>query len=177
MASLKCEKCQSKALYLDRDITGNPSIACVMCGHRHYGKTRGIEMKDTSEQTAGVKSNERESERTEISERLCELCGERKTAFPHVRFCPRCLGKKGAKARIANLAPKAAALKNAGEAPPAPEKAPQNRNTKVMVDFSRHEELLKRVEEMAEEELRPLELQILSLVKRHFADYKKWNEK
>jgi len=120
------------------------------------------------EQAAGGKVVDEKREHAEIASRICELCQERKTLSPHVRFCPRCLGKKGARARMANLAHQASSREKPEEDPPAHEKTPKNRNVKVLVDFSRREDLLKRVTELADDEFRPLELQILSLVKRHF---------
>ena len=48
------------------------------------------------------------------------------------------------------------------------EKTPTIENTAVNIDFGEHPLILKRVRDLADQEIRPLELQIIYLLKRHF---------
>jgi hypothetical protein len=88
------------------------------------------------------------------NERICEDCGEEKTLSPHCPYCAKCMALRG------NAARKKAKAK------------PQKKSLSlceatISVGFDNHVEILEEVKRLAEEELRPVEMQILFMCKKY----------
>jgi hypothetical protein len=74
------------------------------------------------------------------------------------------MNKKGREAQKAKIAPTKAKKKKLKEDKAHSEKAPAIENMAVNIDFGMHPHILKQVQELAEQEIRPLDLQIISLL-------------
>lgn len=175
MAHPICGKCQSASVYRDFDADGQPVIACLICGNRQYpggketffmvGKSeRPIEGKRVEAAalpavSAGTESRPR---------RICITCGLKPTISDSCPYCPSCMRKKSMEARQGKNAP-VRAQKGRPKKDKAPaEKTPAIENVTVNIDFDKHPHVLKQVSDLADQEIRPLDLQIIYLLKRHF---------
>jgi hypothetical protein len=108
-------------------------------------------------------------EGSEDGARLCKDCGEKPPMSPHSPYCSSCMQKRAIKARIKS---KKASKGEKGEGPAvrstARRKETSKAGTVVMpVDFGRHREVLEAIVKLAEEEMRPLEVQIIYILKRY----------
>jgi len=105
--------------------------------------------------------------------RLCE-CGKT-TISPNCPFCPSCMAKKSNEARAA----KQKAEKRAAERPPGgktredtthdmpkPGKPPTGPDTALVIDFGKYPDVLGRVRSRAEQEIRPVDLQVIFMLKQ-----------
>ena len=102
---------------------------------------------------------------------LCSDCKERET-LGNGPYCASCLGQRGNRAKAA----KAAKAKN--EATEKPEKAKKaqgklkvkkvlnDANAALTVDFGKHVSILKEVENLADREIRPVECQVIYMLKK-----------
>jgi len=90
-------------------------------------------------------------------QKLCEECKERPLINPVSRYCPSCLAKRPhrVKGRKKN-SDKKVALFN-----------PKERNTTLTIDFGKYEPILKDIEKLAEEEMRPVEVQVIYILKKY----------
>ena len=78
------------------------------------------------------------------------------------------MNKKGRDAQKAKIAPVKATKKKLKEDKVRSEKVPLIENVAVNIDFGLHPHILKQVQELADNEIRPLDLQIIYLLKHHF---------
>jgi len=102
---------------------------------------------------------------------LCTDCQERET-LGSSPYCASCLGMRGNKAKAA----KAAEAKNKGSEEPKKAKKAQgtqrdkktlrNTNTALTIEFGKHSSILREVESLAETEIRPVECQVIYMLKR-----------
>jgi len=105
---------------------------------------------------------------------LCPDCQERET-LGNSPFCASCLGVRGNRAKAKNKATKAAK----GTEKPTKAKETQSRhkdkktlrhaNTALMIEFGKHASILREVEDLAEDQIRPVELQIVYMLKTQLA--------
>jgi hypothetical protein len=98
--------------------------------------------------------------------RICEECGEKPTISAKHAFCGSCLSKKS----WSNGSRNKRHVKRKQKATPKKIKSkkpsPHCKDTLITVNFQRYPSILKGIQEMAEEEVRPLDLQIVYLLKR-----------
>jgi len=104
---------------------------------------------------------------SEEGARLCKDCQEKPPMSPHSPYCSSCMQKRAIKARMKS---KKASKGEKGEEPAvrptAHRKETSKAGTVVMpVDFGRHREVLEAVVKLAEEEMRPLDMQIIFMLK------------
>ena len=101
--------------------------------------------------------------------RVCEECGENKTITPKHALCAACLGKKGRTkkkpARNRKKAPVKHKKKNETPHKPQAERPLPCGDTALRIDFGRHVSVLRAVERLADEEMRPVDLQVVFLLK------------
>lgn len=100
-------------------------------------------------------------------ENLCKECGE-KPRLGNSPFCASCLGVRGNRA-------KAAKAKNKGAERPKKVKETQNKpkgnrvlndaNAALTLEFGQHASILKEVKRLADEQIRPVEYQIMYMLK------------
>jgi len=103
--------------------------------------------------------------------RLCD-CGK-KTLSPNCPYCPSCMSKKsrankgGKEKKEDSLKENSMDIKSDFKTPlKAPKTPPQiNSSNGILVDFSHYDYVLKGIERLAKEEVRPVELQIIYILK------------
>jgi len=105
---------------------------------------------------------------------LCTDCQERET-LGNSPFCASCLGVRGNRAKAA----KALKAKDKGSEKPIKAKKAQSKpkdkktlrhtNTALMIEFGKHASILREVEDLAEDQIRPVELQIVYMLKTQLA--------
>jgi len=101
--------------------------------------------------------------------RLCTVCGERPTISDSCPYCPSCMGKKGLeKKRLKKQnGPVRRRRKKMQEDLGSTEEATVKRNTAVTIDFEKYPTLLQQLQDLAEREIRPLDLQMIYILKGH----------
>jgi len=115
------------------------------------------------------------NEASEGKARLCKDCGKKPTISPRSPYCSSCMQKRAMEARARN---KPAPEKNTGpragkkrdepgeKASPKGKEVTKAEINAVRVDFGRHRDILGAIQKLAEEEMRPLEVQIIYMLKR-----------
>jgi hypothetical protein len=111
--------------------------------------------------------------------RICEKCNKNPTISKSSPYCPSCMAGLSNKAR-SNKARKGKntkktkpqrARKREGHSKDKPEKSPPGRNTAVItIDFGKHGSVLSAIKQIAEEELRTVDMQIVFMLKRQLDD-------
>jgi|GEM_PF-3236634 len=99
--------------------------------------------------------------------RLCEACGEKETIHPNSKLCASCMAKKSHRGKKPHDAVGAGKIEN-----PSTDKdklliAPQGTSGGIVIEFKNHIQILKEVEKLAEQEMRPLDCQILYMLKKY----------
>jgi len=105
---------------------------------------------------------------TETGKKLCETCHERPVIHPNSPYCSICMNKKrweNSKAR--KKAPAKPKKKKTTPCKPQAEKPQQDRKTALTIEFGRHAPVLREVEKLAEEEMRPVDLQVIYILKQY----------
>ena len=99
--------------------------------------------------------------------RICEGCGKKATITPKHALCASCLGKKPDRPKKAKKSDVARSNKGrAGQPIDKPEQACRGQNTALTVEFSeKYISILKEIEELAEEEMRPIGLQVVYMLR------------
>lgn len=99
--------------------------------------------------------------------RLCEDCGEKPPISPKHRYCASCMAIRSHKARPSK---KKSTIKPKDKA--ETQKPQQDINTALTIEFSKHVSILKEIEKLAEEEVRPVDLQIIFILKSYLKGIK-----
>ncbi len=166
----KCSRCGGSTI--EHELIELPSgryvkdvWKCISCGHIEEDR------KIVKEKAGGGENK-----------RMCGDCGGRPTTHPNVPYCGHCLAKRSTAARQKRAAEKAAQKGNplppkkplneekdipAGK-PLGESKAPEQRGMNaVSIDFQGFPEILAGVKELAAREIRPIDLQIIYILKCH----------
>ena len=173
MAHPLCGKCHSAGVYKDYDAEGQPVIACIICGNRYPGGKEGFYMSGKAERPIEEKKVEAaalpsvsaviESSRR----RICITCGLKPTISDSCPFCPSCMRKKSMESRKGKTAPVQARRKETKNDKHHAEKVPLSENSAVNIDFGRFPLILKQLQNLADEEIRPFDLQVIYILKHH----------
>lgn len=170
-----CGKCHSAGVYKDYDADGQPAIACLICGNRYPGGKEGFFMTEKVERQIEKKKVEAAEtvpvgppETSSPSRKMCKTCGLKPTISDSCPLCPSCMRKKSMESRKGKTAPVQARRKETKKDKAWPEKTPPGESMTVNIDFDKHPHVLKQVSDLADQEIRPLDLQIIYLLKRHF---------
>jgi hypothetical protein len=116
------------------------------------------------------------NEASEGKARLCKDCGEKPTISPRSPYCSSCMQKRATEARARKKkAPEKANRPQAGKkrdqpgekASPKVKEEPKAEIYAIRVNFGGHPEVLGAIVKLAEEEMRPLELQIIYVLKSY----------
>ncbi|MFZ4437097.1 MAG: hypothetical protein ACOYOS_01590 [Syntrophales bacterium] len=114
----------------------------------------------------------KEENKTEAAEtssparKMCKTCGERPTISDSCPLCPSCMRKKSMESR--KTAPVPSQRKKTKEDKHPTEKAPTIENMAVNIDFGKFPLILKQLQDLADQEIRPLNLQLIYILKCHF---------
>ena len=166
-----CGQCGSRNVFADRDEIGARAIYCQICGNRYPGAGKGFymsdkgDLKDLQGAIEGDKNTEETRETPAV--RLCSTCKTRKTISPSHDICPSCLAakrkyKKGPATKKADKGTKQAKMK---EDTPAPAKVDCRLNMEVVIDFAKYPSILDKIKELAEDQIRPVDSQIIFILK------------
>lgn len=90
--------------------------------------------------------------------KVCEICKEKPTIHPNSRYCASCMARRSHKKKTAKETPK----RTSPAQPPRPD-----RELSLTVNFGKHGDILEQIERLADEELRPVEMEIIYLLKQH----------
>jgi len=105
--------------------------------------------------------------------RLCSTCKTKKTISPRHDICGSCLAAKGKlkreqTAKNALLATKTEKVK---EDKGPVEKAAHSKDMKVVVDFAKYPSILNHIQKLADDQIRPVDAQIIFLIKQRFETF------
>lgn len=153
-------------------VQGSRSFLFPECGDCSQGKVIAKEhqnmlgkMKGESIMPDQTKSG---NEASEDKARLCKDCGEKPTISPRSPYCSSCMQKRAIEARMKK--PKASKREEGGRPAVRPvphlKETPKAGTVVMRVDFGRHREVLGAIVKLAEEEMRPLDVQIIYMLKR-----------
>ena len=96
--------------------------------------------------------------------KLCEECGERPRMSKFTKYCSPCLNSfKQAK----KSAPETPSTEKATTDKEKPEKALKTANAAVVIEFGRYASVLDEVKKLADEEMRPVDMQVVYMLKKH----------
>lgn len=96
--------------------------------------------------------------------KMCQNCGERETISANNPLCASCMGKKGNASQHDKKVHDIKTTKDKGQV-----KITSLRPDKtVIVDFSSYPDILNQLIEMAEKEFRPIEFEIIYMMKLFF---------
>ena len=170
-----CGKCYSVGVYKDYDADGQPVIACLICGNRYPGGKEGFFMTEKAERQIEKKKVEAAEtvpvgppETSSPSRKMCKTCGLKPTISDSCPLCPSCMRKRSIQSRKGKTAPVRAQRGRPKKDTNHHEKTPTIENMAVNIDFGTYPHVLKQVSDLADQEIRPLDLQIIYLLKRHF---------
>jgi len=127
-----------------------------------------------------------EEDKKSENPRMCKDCGIRPTIQPNSPYCASCLALKGKEARARKKqasqgASKPGKEKQEAQAALKTEKGPtqtiqeeeivdSGANMELVLKFGKYGHLLKEIERLAEEEVRPVELQVIYMLKRYLSN-------
>lgn len=95
--------------------------------------------------------------------KICKKCNDKPTIHPNSPYCSGCLqGMKQAKQKT----PQTSKTKKPGSCKAKPEKALKTASTAATIDFGKYVSVLREIEKLAEEEMRPLGLQVVYMLSK-----------
>ena len=170
-----CGKCGSRNVYSDRDERGARVVCCLMCGNRQPGAGKGFYMSDKPNfkeaQTGSAGAPDAKKQDVFSADRICSACKLKKTISPKHDLCGSCMAAKANQKRGKSQKLTGKGIKQ--------EKTEGKRsisgintdikNMNVIIDFSDYPAVLNQLKKLADEQIRPIEAQIMFLLKKHFS--------
>lgn len=101
------------------------------------------------------------------NKRVCSECQKNKTISPKHSLCSSCMAKRSNEARKRPKGPVTPKRKNAAHDKHKPEKASHAQYKALTIEFGEHGDILKEIEKLAVEEVRPLECQVIFMLKKY----------
>jgi DNA-directed RNA polymerase subunit RPC12/RpoP len=173
----KCGKCGRQTLYRDDDrLNDIKYIACFTCGNRYPPGPMPIKIEKSGLKGSVVISDIKDKGmekalqiNTEAKKKpLCKECGIKSTISAGNPYCASCLAKLSHKKRKrSESASKACKREEATGNQAKARSAPEEQRGAINIEFKSHVQILKEVEKLAEREMRPLDCQILYMLKRY----------
>lgn len=155
---------------------------CLDAVTRREWKSFNCESCEIFKEISGLTETEKEQEG---ERRICEDCGEKPTIWPTTPYCPSCMAKRSnskARKKKDEALNSEREVKGRGRGRPRTRRldliskpdhgrttSPGQKNV-VVVDFSNHPTILQEVERLAKEDIRPLGLQILYMLKKRLEE-------
>ena len=111
------------------------------------------------------------------TQRLCRICGENPPLHKNNEMCPSCMSKKSwEKRRSKNKGPdtpkKKTDAKCITHTKDTQEKPVRGQNTAITIEFGEHAAILQDIEKLSIQELRPVDIQIIYMLRNYLADTK-----
>ena len=102
------------------------------------------------------------------NDRICSECNENRTITPKHSLCSSCMGKRSNEAKKKpKKGPVKPKKKNVIHDKPKKEKPSRGGDTAITVEFGEHVSILKEVEALADKEVRPLNHQVIFMLKEY----------
>ena len=103
--------------------------------------------------------------------RLCRICGEKPPLHKHNEMCPSCMSKKSwekrkNKSKPSDVPKKKPNTKGVTYDKEKQEKSVLRQNTAITIEFEGHAAILREVEKLSVQELRPVDMQIIYMLKK-----------
>jgi len=149
-------------------VRGTRSFLFPECGSCSQGKAIAKEhqkiVRGDKEKSLMPDQTKSGAQGSEEGARLCKDCGEKPTMSPYSPYCSSCMQKRAIKARMKS---KKASKREKEEIRPTGHRKETSKAGRVImpVDFGGHREILEAVVRLAEEELRPVGIQIIFMLK------------
>jgi hypothetical protein len=166
--AIVCGKCGSKRI--EEDYVPGIGNAGLIC--RHCGQT-GREGWVTDRKLGGADMAKDQPKPQDGAKKICKKCEERETLSKSCPYCAKCMGDIARDKKQAKKTPETKDSKGTRERPDLPGKARPGAITAVTIDFENYGGLLVSIHELANEEVRPVDLQIIYLLKSKISDMKK----
>lgn len=100
--------------------------------------------------------------------KICKKCNKRPVIHPNSPYCSQCLNEMGKKAREAKQKEGSASKnKNKGDDKLKPERPASKANTAITIEFDKHVTILEEIETLADQEFRPINLQIIFILRKY----------
>ncbi|MEW6666220.1 MAG: hypothetical protein AB1512_13505 [Thermodesulfobacteriota bacterium] len=100
--------------------------------------------------------------------RICEECKTRKTIHPNSPLCASCMAKRPKKPKDqAERGRKKREAKPEGQGKDPGEKSSPGGDLTLVIDFGRYASVLDEVKDLAEEEMRPVDLQCIFMLREY----------
>ncbi len=173
----KCGKCGLQTLYRDDDrLNDIKYIACFTCGNRYppgpepvrlekSGLKESVIIADTKDE--GMENTQRIDTKAGNNP-LCRQCGLKPTISAGNPYCASCMAKRShKKKKLSESAFKAGKREEATGNQAKSPNTPEEQKEAITIEFKSHVQVLKEVEKLAEREMRPLDCQILYMLKRY----------
>jgi len=168
-----CGKCGSKFVYSDRDEMGARVICCLMCGNRMPGTGKGFYMSDKPNlkeiQTISEETLNTGKQNISPTDRICSLCKTKKTISPKHDLCGSCLAAKGKEKRNKIPSKVARVTEQAIKDKGTEKKTAYIENMSIKIDFTKYPGILNQIQCLADEQVRPVDAQIIYLLKNHLS--------
>lgn len=97
---------------------------------------------------------------------LCSQCNVNPTISTGSPYCPSCMAKLSHRKRKGSENAPAGVKKKKTPTKPEPAPLPKTSRDTITIEFKRHISILKEVEKLADQEMRPLDCQILYILKK-----------
>jgi len=95
--------------------------------------------------------------------RLCQDCGEKPTLSSNCPYCASCMAKRANKKKASGQPKK----KKIDQQRHKVEKPSPRAETALTIEFGKYASILEEVEKLAEDQMRPIDLQVIYILKTH----------
>lgn len=155
---------------------------CGLClnWHEHNKINRAVNR--IMERCDRAHSSETQKEAEAMSDEaknLCEECNEKPTLHPKGKLCASCMAKRSNAARRSNIErkkPHTATGKGKRKAPSLPivetQKAEEAPDAAITINFGEHAAILREIEKLSAQELRPIHMQVIYILKHYLENAK-----
>jgi len=113
---------------------------------------------------ASEKTVSSETDEAKTPAALCAECGERER-MGSSPYCARCMAIRGNKARAKKKDGEKRGKRSDTKAQPKAEKALEEAATALRIEFGKHAFILREIESLADKEIRPVECQVIYMLK------------
>ncbi len=99
--------------------------------------------------------------------KICKECNAKPVIAPHSDYCASCMAKRSNEARAHGKPHKKLTRRKACIDKPQQTKPRREPNAALTIDFGKYDHVLTEIRELAEEEMRPVDLQVVYILKNY----------
>ena len=105
------------------------------------------------------------------SKKPCRICGKKPPLHKNNEMCPSCMSKKSwekrrSKNKVPDVPKKKPNVEGANHSKEKPREPVIEQNTAITFEFGEHATILREVEKLSGQELRPVDMQIIYMLKK-----------